>query len=230
MRLGKRIMPYAFSLLFALPGLVLYTLAFGEVDVAAGNEVLVELRRLAEQGDAKAQNNLGSSTPTARVCPKTMPKREMVRMAAEQGHATKQPDKYANGEGVERPYRGQVVPHGRRAGARPAASQLGFDGAPEDDAEAVKWYRMAAEQWRNTTWAKYPAVGVLPKDHFPHGRRARVCRGAIQPGRYVRPRQGCAERRCRSGEVVPHGRACQGAIQPLMYARGRGVPKDGAEG
>ena len=78
-------MPKAFSLLFALPGFVLCMLAFGEVDVAAGNEVLVELRRLAEQGDAKAQFNLGVI--------------------------------YDNGEGV-----------------------------PEDDAEAVKWFRMAAEQ------------------------------------------------------------------------------------
>ena len=52
-------MPYAFSLLFALPGFVLCMLASGEVDVAAGNEVLVELRRLAEQGDAQAQVSLG---------------------------------------------------------------------------------------------------------------------------------------------------------------------------
>ena len=58
-RPGKRIMPYAFSLLFTLPGFVLCMLAFGEVDVAAGNEVLVELRRLAEQGDADAQSKLG---------------------------------------------------------------------------------------------------------------------------------------------------------------------------
>ena len=60
-------------------------LAFGAVDVAAGTEELVELRRLAEQGDADAQFKLGFM--------------------------------YDNGEGV-----------------------------PEDDTEAVKWFRMAAEQ------------------------------------------------------------------------------------
>ena len=47
-------MPNAFILLFALPGFVLCMLAFGAEDVAAGNEVLVELRRLAEQGFADA--------------------------------------------------------------------------------------------------------------------------------------------------------------------------------
>ena len=52
-------MSYAFSLLLALPGFVLCMLASGEVDVAAENEVLVELRRLAEQGDADAQSKLG---------------------------------------------------------------------------------------------------------------------------------------------------------------------------
>ena len=52
-------MPYAFSLLIALPGFVLCLLASGAEDVAAVNEELVELRRLAEQGDAEAQNKPG---------------------------------------------------------------------------------------------------------------------------------------------------------------------------
>ena len=52
-------MPTALSLLLVLPGFVLGLLAYGAEDVAAGNEVLVELRRLAEQGDAQAQSNLG---------------------------------------------------------------------------------------------------------------------------------------------------------------------------
>ena len=51
-------MRYAFSLLFALPGFVLGLLASASEDVAAGNEELVELRRLAQQGDADAQFNL----------------------------------------------------------------------------------------------------------------------------------------------------------------------------
>ena len=52
-------MPYALSLIFALPSLVLCMLASGEVDNAAENEAVVELRRLAEQGEADAQFDLG---------------------------------------------------------------------------------------------------------------------------------------------------------------------------
>ena len=67
-------MPNAFSLLFALPSFLLCMLAFGEVDVVAGNEDLAELRRLAEQGDADAQYNLGVRYDTGERMPKGMPK------------------------------------------------------------------------------------------------------------------------------------------------------------
>ena len=52
-------MPNALSLLFALPGFVLSMLAFAAEETTAGNEVLVELQRLAEQRGADAQYDLG---------------------------------------------------------------------------------------------------------------------------------------------------------------------------
>ena len=114
-------MPNAFSLLFALPGFVLCMLAFGAVDVAAGTEELVELRRLAEQGDADAQYNLGVMYDNGEGVPEDNAEAvKWYRMAAEQGHAGTQF------------MLGLMYAYG--------------DGVPEDDAEAVKWYRMAAEQ------------------------------------------------------------------------------------
>ena len=150
-------MPYAFSLLFALPGLVLYTLASGEVDFATGNEELVELRRLAEQGDADAQSKLGVMYDTGEGVPEDDAEAvKWFRMAAEQGYATAQFNlgvKYAVGQGV--PEDDAEAVKWFRMAAKQGVAQAQFNlgvmydngqGVPEDDAEAVKWFRMAAKQ------------------------------------------------------------------------------------
>ena len=82
---------------------------------------LDETRRLAEQGDADAQTNLGAMYDNGTGVPQNYSEAvKWYRLAAEQGIATAQYNlgaMYANGEGV-----------------------------PQNDAEAVKWYRLAAEQ------------------------------------------------------------------------------------
>ena len=87
----------------------------------AEDQDIEQLRKVAEQGDAGAQANLGFMYDRGWGVPED--DREAVkwfRKAAEQGHAGAQADlglKYAEGEGV-----------------------------PEDDQEAVRWFRKAAEQ------------------------------------------------------------------------------------
>ena len=182
-RPGKRIMPYAFSLLFTLPGFVLCMLAFGEVDVAAGNEVLVELRRLVEQGDADAQYSLGAMYAHGRGVPEDDAEAvKWLRMAAEQGVAKAQFNlgvMYHLGEGVPEDVVEAVKWYRMAAeqGDADAQSELGFmyangRGVPEDDAEAVKWYRMAAEQ--GNADAQYN-LGVMYD--IRRGRARRLCAG-----------------------------------------------------
>ena len=82
---------------------------------------LTETRRLADQGDATAQFNLGIMYSEGRgVLKDDAEAVEWYRLAAEQGYADAQFNlggMYANGEGV-----------------------------PKDDAEALRWYRLAADQ------------------------------------------------------------------------------------
>ena len=101
-------MPTALSLLLVLPGFVLGLLAYGAEDVAAGNEVLVELRRLAEQGDAQAQSNLGVMYDTGQGVPEDdVEAVKWFRMGPAQGDAVAQFNlgvMYNNGEGVPEDY------------------------------------------------------------------------------------------------------------------------------
>ncbi len=80
---------------------------------------------LAEQGNAYAQNNLGTMYDNGEGVPENdVEAVKWYRLAAEQGNADAQSNlgfMYANGEGV-----------------------------PENDTEAVKWYRLAAEQGNAT--------------------------------------------------------------------------------
>jgi len=82
---------------------------------------LEEMRALAEQGDAIAQNDLGLMYANGEGVPQDDAEAvRWYRLAAEQGYVNAQTSfgfMYANGRGV-----------------------------PQDDAEAVRWYRLAAEQ------------------------------------------------------------------------------------
>ena len=130
-------------------------------------------------------------------------------MAAEQGLAQAQHNlgvMYVNGEGV--PQNSAEAARWSRMAAEQGLAQAQFnlglmyakgDGVPKDHAEAVRWYRMAAEQ--GDAKAQYN-LGVMyvngegvPQESrrggtvVSHGCRAGVCRGAVQPGRYVLPRE-----------------------------------------
>ena len=80
-------------------------------------------------------------------------------------------------------------------------------GVPQDDAEAVKWYRLAAEQ--GNAYAQ------------------------INLGAMYRQRPGRAAGRRGGGEVVPVGGRAgmprRSTISAVMYDEGRGVPQDDAE-
>ena len=87
----------------------------------AEDELLTQLRHLAEQGDAQAQNELGTRYDGGNgVLQDFAEAVKWYRRAAEQGHAWGQSNL------------GSVYAYGR--------------GVPQDSVEAVKWYRMATEQ------------------------------------------------------------------------------------
>ena len=173
-------MSKAFSLLFALPGFVLCMLASGEVDVAAGNEELVELRRLAEQGDAEAQSSLAVMYDTGEGVPEDDAEAvKWFRMAAEQGATQSNLGVMYAARRARRCRSRQVVPHGSRVTPLRNPTWVSCTTPAKDDAEAVKWFRMAAEQ--GNADAQYN-LGVM----YDTG-------------------EGRARRRCRSRQVVPHG-------------------------
>ena len=90
----------------------------------------------AEQGDAKAQLNLGVMYNYGEGVPEDDAEAvRWYRLAAEQGQASAQYNlgaMYANGEGV-----------------------------PEDEAEAVRWYRLAAEQGHASAQSNFGAMYAL---------------------------------------------------------------------
>ena len=114
-------------------------------------------RRHAEQGDARAQNNLGYMYSNAKGIPQDYAEAiRWYRQAANQGHAQAQDNlglMYAKGKGLRQDYRAAVRWFRRAAGQGHAAAQytLGHmyrngKGVPRNYVEAVRWYRRAAEQ------------------------------------------------------------------------------------
>jgi TPR repeat protein len=115
------------------------------------------LRPLADQGDAKAQTELGAMYANGQGVPKDYAEAmKWVRLAAEQGLAQAQNNVgwiYFNGAGVPRNYPEAMKWYRLAAeqGLADAENSLGDmykkgEGVKENHAEAVKWYRRAAEQ------------------------------------------------------------------------------------
>ena len=117
-------------------------------------------RLAAEQGDAKAQNKVGSMYMGRGVSQDYAEAEKWYRLAAEQGDAKAQLQLgliYRNGLGVPHDYAEAmkwyrlVAEHGHSSAQYHAQYNLGFMydnglGVPQDYAEAEKWYRLAAEQ------------------------------------------------------------------------------------
>jgi len=118
---------------------------------------LAHIRTLAEQGNAEAQNSLGSMYRTGEGVPQDAAEAvHWFRLAAEQRHALGQLNlarMYRDGHGVPQHYT-EAVYWFRLAieqGDAAAKVSLGFmcdngHDAPNDNAELVRWYRLAAEQ------------------------------------------------------------------------------------
>jgi len=118
---------------------------------------LTALRRQAEAGDPKAQNQLGFKYSVGDgVTPNFDEALKWYRKAAEQGLAEAQNNlgvKYYNGQGVTQDYAEAVKWYRKAAeqGYATAQHNLGAmyakgEGVTRDYTEAVKWYRKAAEQ------------------------------------------------------------------------------------
>ena len=112
---------------------------------------------LADQGNAKAQYNLGLMYDLGKGVPEDDKKAvEWYRLAADQGNAKAQDNlglMYDLGEGVPEDDKEAVKWYRLAAdqGNADAQSNLGVkydtgEGVPEDDKQAVKWYRLAANQ------------------------------------------------------------------------------------
>jgi TPR repeat protein len=116
-----------------------------------------EMKALADQGDARAQVNLGVMYEVGDGVPKSDAEAvKWYRKAAGQGYADAQVSlggMYRNGKGVPENDAEAVKWYRKAAEQGSAVSQvnLGFmyrkgEGVPKNDAEAVKWYRKAADQ------------------------------------------------------------------------------------
>ncbi len=119
---------------------------------------LREWRPLAEQGNAKAQNNLGNMYYKGRGVPQDYPEAvKWYRKAAEQGHAMAQYNlgkKYFKGEGVPQDYAEAVGWYRKAAEQGHASAQYNLGviydkglGVPLDYAQAHMWYNLAASRY-----------------------------------------------------------------------------------
>ena len=173
------------------------------------------LKPIAEQGNAKAQYNLGIMYDKGQGVPKDDTEAgKWFRKAAEQGNAFAQVNlgfKYAKGQGVPKDDT-EAVKWFRKAaeqGIPKAQFNLGImyekgQGVPKDYAEAVKWHRRAAAQGHakaqyNLGFLYAKGQGV-PKDDTEAAKRWRK---AAELG-YARAQYNLG----------------------FMYEKGQGVPKD----
>ncbi len=118
---------------------------------------LVEIQKLAEQGDAQAQWNLGAMYYYGQdITQDYMQAFYWYEKAAEQGHASAQYNigvMYDNGQGVGQDY-AEALKWYKLAAAQGHAEAQYFigdmygdgQGVGQDDAEALRWYKLAAAQ------------------------------------------------------------------------------------
>ena len=230
--------------------------AFEDCEAAYNRQEFAEAPRLcrplAEQGDAKAQSNLGLMYARGQgVAQDYAEAVKWYRKAADHGFAPAQFNlglMYAQGLGVAQDYAEAVTWYRKAAdqGLAPAQYNLGYvyqqgQGVVQDYAEAMKWYRKAADQGDagaqdnlGFMYAKGLGVAQDYAEAMKLFRKAadRPRPRAVRPRLYTRrPRRGAGLRR--GGEVVSQGgRPGPGrsAVQPRPPVRaGQGVAQDYAE-
>ena len=188
-------------------------------DVEVGGLHVVRLRQLAEQGNARAQSELGERYEEGRGGV-ALDYREAVswyRRAAAQGDVPGQGNlgaMYANGTGVPRDdeealrwFRCVVERGGARGQDGLGVMYLDGRGVEQDDQEAVRWFRRAAEQGDARAES---SLGYM----YANGRG--VPRDEEEAVRWYR-------RAAEQGYA--HGQYVLG----LMYEQGRGVRRDRVE-
>ena len=176
-------------------------------------------RHAAERGDADAQLNLGFRYDTGRGVPQDDAEAvRWYRLAAKQGNALAPAQSRGSCTAKVRAYRRTTL---KRSGgtawppsrATPNAQyNLGSmygtgEGVPQDDAEAVRWYRLAAKQGnasaQNNLGSMYGTGRGVPQDDAEAVRWYRLA-----------AKQGNASAQLNLG---------------LRYGTGQGVPQDDAE-
>ena len=172
----------------------------------------------AEQGNAKAQTNLGVRYLNGRGVPQDDAEAvRWFRQAAEQGHAKAQFNlglMYATGRGVPQDDAEAVRWNRQAADQGDASAQFNLgvmyrdgEGVPQDEAEAVRWFRLAADQGnalgQSNLGVMYAEGRGVPQDEAEAARWNRLA--------------------AEQGDVL--GQSNLGS----MYATGRGVPQDDAE-
>ena len=172
----------------------------------------------AEQGNAKAQFNLGLMYATGRGVPQDDAEAvRWFRLAADQGDASAQFNlgvMYRDGEGVP-PDEAEAVRWFRLAADQGNAlgqSNLGVmyaegRGVPQDEAEAARWNRLAADQGdvlgQSNLGSMYATGRGVPQDDAEAVRWSRL--------------------------AADQGNALGHYNLGVIYAEGRGVPQDDAE-
>lgn len=152
------------------------TAAYDSGDFATALE---EMRPLAEQGNATAQNVLGFMYQNGKGVPQDDTQAvNWYRRSADQGDASGQNNlgfMYEGGRGVSQDYTQAAIWYRRAAdqGNTAAQSNLGWmyrngKGVQQDDIQAVNWYRKAADQGNpiaqnNLGWMYHNGKGI-PQD------------------------------------------------------------------
>src|SRR6266581_2684999 len=118
---------------------------------------LQSYRKAADQGDARAQNNLGAMYESGRGVPQSYTEAiRWYRLAADQGDATAQNNlgsMYSYGRGVPQNYAEAMKWYRLAADQGNARAQVNLgimygkgQGTPKNYAEAMKWFRLAADR------------------------------------------------------------------------------------
>ncbi len=227
-------------------------LALASALAAAAQSTKIELaRRLADQGNAEFQFNLGVMYDNGKGVPQDYQEAvKWYRQAAQQGIAPAQHNlgvMYDNGKGVPQDYQEAVKWYRQAAqqGIAPAQHNLGvmYDngkGVPQDYQEAVKWYRQAAQQGiapaQSNLGVMYDNGKGVPQDYQE---AVKWYRQAAQQGHA--PAQFNLGVMYDNGEGVPqdyqeavkwYRQAAQQGHAPaqfnlgVMYDNGEGVPQD----
>ncbi len=124
-------------------------------DTSEISDAIAELMKMAEQGDASAQVNLGSMYYNGQGVPQDY--KEALRWylaSADQGNATAQFNMgviYYKGQGVPQDYKGAVRWYRAAAEQGDGSAQYGLgsmyyngQGVPQDHIQAHMWYNLAA--------------------------------------------------------------------------------------